>query len=127
MPAAQRTVTADSVTPSPDTTTIATLRTSISVGQVITASNINTLASFINNWLGHYHSYTDAYQLATYGNNGDRNNYYESKTTSTVVSAPASITAINTSTVITATKHNEIRSVTDNLGHHYHTINDRIS
>lgn len=127
MPAAQRTVTATSVTPTADTTTIAALRTSIAAGSVISAANMNTLASFINTWLGHYHTYQDAYQLATYGNNGDRTNYYLTKNTSTPVSAPATIASVTTSTTIAASKHNEFRTATDQLGHHYHTIDDTVS
>jgi hypothetical protein len=124
---AQRIITADSVIPVADTTTIAALRTTMAAGSVITANNINTLATFINNWLGHYHAYTDAYQLPEYGNNGDRTNYVENKNTSTLIGAPTTISAVTNSTIIAATKHNEFRSVSNILGHHYHTIDDRIA
>ena len=43
---AQRIITADSVIPVADTTTIAALRTTMAAGSVITANNINTLATF---------------------------------------------------------------------------------
>lgn len=104
---------------------IASLRNVIAAGQDISAANINALVTLINNCVGHYHTYDDAYQLATFGNNGDRNNYYESKDTSTtgISSAPA-VTAGNT---ITATDHNSIRNVAESLRTHSHGISDRTS
>ena len=121
---ATRLETAFSVTPAADTTTIAALRTTMAAGSVITANNINTLASFINNWLGHYHTYNDAYSLKTYGTTGG-SSPVEIKNTSTLIGVPSSISGIDTSTLISASKHNEFRSVCDKLGHHYHTIDDR--
>lgn len=121
---ATRQETAISVTPTADITTIAALRTTMAAGSVITANNINTLASFINNWLGHYHTYNDAYSLKTYGNTGSSSPTV-SKNTSTLIGAPTTISAVTNSTIIAATKHNEFRSVSNTLAHHYHTIDDR--
>jgi hypothetical protein len=76
---------------------------------------------------GHVHTYDDAYQLATFGNTGDRNNYYEDKNTNSidqVVSAPTN-TASNTT--ITASRHNELRTAINILAYHYHGIDDRTS
>ena len=104
-------------------TDIANLRAVINVGQPISATNINSLVGLINNAISHYHTYDDAYQLATYGNNGDRNNYYENKNTaSTGISNPATVASGN---VINASDHNSLRNAIDSLRTHNHSINDR--
>lgn len=104
-------------------TDIANLRAAIDVGQPISAANINSLVGLINNAISHYHTYDDAYQLATYGNTGDRNNYYEDKNTAgTGISNPTSVTSGN---VINASEHNAMRNAIDSLRTHSHSINDR--
>ena len=60
-------------------TEIATLRTNIQAGNNIVATDLNRIGTLINNLNGHYHTVQDAYQLATFGNNGDRGNYFETK------------------------------------------------
>ncbi len=104
---------------------IASLRTAINAGNTIFASDINRVATLINNMNGHYHTYDDAYQLATFGNTGDRGNYYEDKNTG----APDAVNSVTTDTAanssITATRHNELATAINTLRSHYHEINDR--
>ena len=106
---------------------ITSLRTAIGSGSIIYANDLNRISTLINNMNGHYHTYTDSYQLATYGNNGDRTNYSESKNTG----APNSITSAPTdtaaNTTITAARHNELKDAINNIRNHYHEINDRTS
>ena len=104
---------------------IASLRSSIQSGNLIYANDLNRIATLINNMNGHYHTYDDAYQLATFGNNGDRNNYYEDKSTNSVVGAINVSTSTAADTDITATRHNELRNAIEGLRTHYHGINDR--
>ena len=104
---------------------IAFLRIKINQGNTIFADDINTLATLINNMNGHYHTYDDAWQLATFGNTGDRGNYYEDKNTAgpdQILAAPTD-TAANSS--ITATRHNELANAINTLRSHYHEIDDR--
>jgi len=106
---------------------IASLRGAVAAGNTIFANDLNRIATLINNMNGHVHTYDDAYQLATFGNTGDRNNYYEDKNTNSidqVVSAPTD-TASNTT--ITASRHNELRTAINILAYHYHGIDDRTS
>jgi hypothetical protein len=105
---------------------IASLRGSVSSDSLIYANDINRIAALINNLNGHYHSYDDAFQLPTYGNTGDRSEYWTyDKTTS----GPDQVTTVGTSTaadtVIQATRHNELANSVNTLREHYHTIDDR--
>lgn len=111
---------------------IASLRTAIQSGGLIYANDLNRIATLINNMNGHYHNYTDAYQLATFGAGygnwpgaGDRNNYYESKNTNGIDSVTAVSTNTAAETIVTATRHNELRDAINNIRSHYHTIDDR--
>ena len=108
-------------------TEIATLRTNIQAGNNIVATDLNRIGTLINNLNGHYHTVQDAYQLATFGNNGDRGNYFETKNTS----APDAITSAPTdtasNTTITDTRHNALATSVNELRAHYHTIDDRTS
>jgi hypothetical protein len=106
----------------PSNDAITTLRGSIAAGNDINASDITSLINLTNSWLGHFHTYDDAYQLATYGNNGDRNNYYEDKNAAAI---GGSISEVTAGDVIFAAKHNEIRTSIAALGSHSHTIDDR--
>ena len=104
---------------------IASLRGSISSGQIVRATDLNRIGTLINNMNGHYHTYDDAYQLATFGDNGDRTNYYEDKNTAgpdATITAPTN-TAANTS--ITASRHNALRDALDEIRSHNHSIDDR--
>jgi hypothetical protein len=105
---------------------LASLRTAINSGNTIFAADINRIATLINEMNGHYHTTTaDAYQIPTYGNTGDRTEYYENKNTSTpdaVISAPTDTTS---NTTITASRHNALANALNELRSHYHEINDR--
>jgi hypothetical protein len=106
---------------------IRALRNAIAAGNTIFASHLNRIATLINNMNGHVHTYDDAYQLATFGNTGDRNNYYVDKNTNSidaVTSAPANTAS---DTTITASRHNELRAALNQLRVHFHGINDRTS
>jgi hypothetical protein len=107
---------------------IASLRGSVASDSLIYANDINRIATLINNLNGHYHSYDDAYQLPTYGNTGDRAEYWlYDKTTS----APDAVTTVGTSTaantLIAATRHNELANSINTLKNHFHEIDDRTS
>ena len=104
---------------------LASLRTAISAGNTIFANDLNRIGTLINNMNGHYHTYDDAYQLATFGNTGDRNNYIEDKNTNSidaVISAPTNTAG---DTTITASRHNELCDALNQLRVHFHGIDDR--
>ena len=107
----------------PSNAPIAGLRGQIAVGQTVDAADINGLIDLINGWIGHTHTYDDAYQLATFGNTGDRNNYYEDKITQN--SGVSTMNGVAFGSTITAAKHNEMTDRCNSLRGHDHTINDR--
>ena len=107
----------------PSNTPIASLRSQIVAGASIDATDINGLITLINGWIGHTHTYDDAYQLATFGNNGDRTNYYEDKTTN--YTGFAFVGTVASGNTITAAKHNEMKDRCNSLRGHSHSINDR--
>ena len=105
---------------------ISSLRTAITSGNTIYANDLNRIATLINEMNGHYHTTTaDAYQLPTYGNTGDRNEYYESKSTGGPDQVFAAPTDTAANTAITASRHNELKDSINAVRHHYHEINDR--
>lgn len=104
---------------------LANLRASIQAGNTVYASDINKIATLINNMNGHYHNYTDLYQTATFGNTGDRNTYTEGKNTNGIDDIRTVGTSTATNTEITAARHNELRDAINVLRVHYHGINDR--
>jgi hypothetical protein len=104
---------------------IASLRGSVASGEVIRATDLNRIGTLINNMNGHYHTYDDAYQLATYGNNGDRNNYYEDKNTNNIDAVVTAPTDTTNNTTITASRHNELQYALNVLAYHVHGIDDR--
>jgi len=106
-------------------TDIANLRAVIAADQIISASNLNTLSALLNNAMAHYHTYDDAYQLATFGNNGDRNNYYEDKSSNPPALRPGNLAGVTAGNAITATDHNNMRNAATFLRTHYHSIDDR--
>ena len=107
----------------PSNAPITGLRSQIAPGQTVDAADINGLIDLINGWIGHTHTYDDAYQLATYGNNGDRTNYYEDKTTANT--GLSTINQVSTGTTITAAKHNEMKDRCNSMRGHNHSIDDR--
>ena len=106
---------------------IASLRGAVSTGNTIFANDLNRIATLINNMNGHVHTYDDAYQLATYGNTGNRNNYYVDKNTNNIDASTSAPTNTASDTTITASRHNELRSAINQLRVHFHGIDDRTS
>jgi hypothetical protein len=104
---------------------IASLRTAVAAGNTIFANDLNRIATLINNMNGHVHTYDDAYQLATFGNTGDRNNYYEDKNTNSIDASVSAPTNTASDTTITASRHNELKDAINQLAYHSHGINDR--
>jgi hypothetical protein len=109
----------------PSNSPISGLRGQIATGQSVDATDINSLINLINGWIGHTHTYDDAYQLATFGNNGDRTNYYEDKTTGNT--RLSTIGQVSAGSIISSDKHNEMRDRCNSLRGHNHVINDRTS
>jgi diphthamide biosynthesis methyltransferase len=124
---ATRNVNADSISYNGNINTISDLRTYIASGNVVRADKTNDLINMINSWDNHTHTYTDYYQQATFGNNGDRTNYEESKTTNRHDEDSSDVGTVSVGDTITAAKHNEMRNVTNKLRAHNHVINDRTS
>ena len=104
---------------------IASLRTAVAAGNTIFATDLNKIATLINNMNGHVHTYDDAFQLATFGNNGDRNNYYVDKNTNNIDAVTSAPTNTESDTTITASRHNELRAAINQLRVHFHGIDDR--
>jgi hypothetical protein len=104
---------------------IASLRDSVASGQVIRATDLNRIGTLINNMNGHYHTYDDAWQLATFGNTGDRNNYIADKNTNNIDSVTAAPTNTTADTNITASRHNELKDAINQIAYHSHGIDDR--
>jgi hypothetical protein len=109
---------------------IASLRGSISSGQVVRAVDLNRISTLINNMNGHYHTYDDAFQLATFGNTNatntnNRKNYFQDKNTNSINSTTSAPTNTVADTNITALRHNELRVAINDLRVHFHGINDR--
>jgi hypothetical protein len=119
----------DSISYNGNTTTITNLRAAMKSGSVVRASDMNDLSSMIRSWDNHTHTYTDSYQLATFGNNGDRTNYTESKTTDKhnedTALANEPLGGLTTSSSIAAYTVNEMVRVVNKLRAHNHNINDR--
>ena len=111
----------------PGATAITNLRGKISSGGVVYAEDVNTLIGWLNSWDNHTHTYTDLYQTATFGNNGDRGTYTEAKTTAKHNEDNSDLATVTVGTTITAAKHNELVNVANDLRAHYHVINDRTS
>lgn len=104
---------------------ITSLRASIQSGGLIYANDMNRIANLINNMNGHYHNYTDMYQTATYGNNGDRGTYTEGKNTNSIDAANYVGNGTAAGTDVSAARHNELRDAVNQLRVHYHGIDDR--
>lgn len=112
------------------TAIISTLRSYFVAGNTIQAAHLTYLRDRMNEMLGHYHNYTDAYQLATFGNNGDRTNFYVSGGTNTSRSNEFSSdisTTYSTSQTVTASHHNELALRSRQLVSHAHPIADVVS
>jgi hypothetical protein len=116
---------------------ISTLRSYFVVGNTIQAAHLTYLRDRMNEMLGHYHNYTDAIQLATfgagYGDNpgaGDRTNYYVSGGVNTSRSGNFSSdisTTYSAGSQVTASQHNELALRSRQLVSHAHPIVDTTS
>lgn len=113
--------------PANRTTIISDLRAAIQAGNTVDAADVNKLITFINDWDNHTHSYTDRYQQATFGNNGDRTLYQRDITSAKHDQDNTNVAAVAVGDVITAAKHNEMRGVCNDLRSHNHQVNDRTS
>lgn len=125
---AQRTVTSTGITGGYDVISsqsiIDSLKGAIIAGSIIKSSDINSLISLWNSFNSHVHQTSDAYQLATFGNNGNRNNYYQT-TTFDGPNLNADIGNIDNTTVISSAKINELVNAFSNSATHSHTWPDR--
>lgn len=128
MGTAQRTVISDAPAwPSGDpTTNINNAIASFVAGATIRASHFNYIVDSVNQMNGHNHTWTDYYQQATFGNNGDRNNYSQTST-SNGPDGVSGLTARTAGAVIYASDHNAGRTSVAALASHTHTENDRTS
>jgi hypothetical protein len=128
MGTAQRNVTTNAPAwPSGDpTTNINNAVASFVAGGTIRASHFNYIVDAVNQMNGHNHTWTDYYQQATYGNNGDRNNYQQTSTSNGPDGA-VGLSALSAGTVISASHHNAGRTAVSALASHTHTENDRTS
>lgn len=118
-------------------TLISTLRSYFVAGNTIQAAHLSYLRDRMNEMLGHYHNYTDAIQLATYGAGygdnpgaGDRTDYYVSGGTNTSRSGDFSSdvsTTYSAGTTITAAQHNELALRSRQMISHTHPITDTTS
>lgn len=57
------------------TTRLAEVRANVQVNKTIWFDDLNAIKQGIDYMMDHYHGYSDLYQNAEYGNNGDRNTY----------------------------------------------------
>jgi hypothetical protein len=125
---AQRTITSTGINGGYDITggqnTINYLKGVMVAGAKVYAADVNSLIALWNSFNSHTHGITDAYQLATYGNNGDRNNYYENDTTNGP-NLNGDIGLISNTTVISSAKINELVNGVANGANHSHTWSDR--
>ena len=129
MGTAQRTVTtAAPAWPSGDPTyTANSAAASFVAGRLISHTHFNYLINAISQMNGHNHTWTDYYQQATYGNNGDRNNYSQTST-SNGPNNPAYVIGLHAAgDTILATDHNDCRTSVAALASHTHYENDRTS
>lgn len=114
------------------TNLITQLKDAIGVGKTIYANDMNEIARLINLMNGHYHNYSDDYQLATYGNTGDRNSYTESRDTALAddFTNPNNVPNAGLSEVgasISVNRHNALANAVNTIRVHNHSIVDRYS
>lgn len=113
---------------------ISTLRGYFVPGNVIYASHITYLKDRMNEMIGHYHQYTDYYQIATYGSGygdnpgaGDRSTYVDTNN-QTAASDVNSISATySVGSQIATNDINPLAFRSRDLIDHTHVIGDRTS
>ena len=107
-----------------DTATIATLRGNIDVGKPIRASDLTFIKNMVNNANGHYHSYYDVAQSATYGNNGNRNTYADTRDSGGVDTTRTVTESVSSGASITTAMHNDLALSINELRNHTHSAYD---
>ena len=108
---------------------ITALRTTIKSGETIRAADINELTELVNIFLGHYHSYYDLAQIATFGTqdnrgNHDRATYESTKNTSAGSGFPGAVASISQGVTIFASYHNQLADRSRQLKSHLHPFTD---
>jgi hypothetical protein len=117
--------------------TVNTLRTRITPGAVVYASDINSLVSLLNSVNGHYHSFTSWLRTGTGGDTGvfgdtgdpafDRTRYTTASTTSApvgITDTVAAVSSVTQNTNITAASHNAMATQARAISNHKHTWTD---
>jgi hypothetical protein len=111
---------------------IATLRANIQAGKIIYRSDINAIVTLINNMLGHYHTYADYKQAATYGagygdnpGSGDRTLYTADQNTGTPTNFPSALGAVPAGATVSAAAINVGLQAIRALGSHKHPMVDQ--
>jgi hypothetical protein len=118
--------------------TVNTLRTRITPGAVVYASDINSIVSLLNSVNGHYHSFTSwrrtgtAPDFGVFGDTGDpafdRTRYTEESSSSSVISNTANVRdtvpTVTQNTNITAASHNALATQARVISNHKHVWSD---
>jgi hypothetical protein len=107
------------------TTNINNAVASFVAGTTINAAHFNYVINAINQMSGHVHTWTDKYQQATYGNNGDRANYDQTSVTNGPIGGPGGGTNPSAGDVIRASHHNGAKDALDVYRAHAHVTNDK--
>lgn len=100
---------------------------SINAGQIIRASDLNAIATQLNQMINHTHNFTDKYQQATYGNNGDRNNYSQTSTSNGPDGVGTLNSTVGAGQVIDHSHANTLINYISPIAYHRHYENDRNS
>ena len=116
------------------TTVISQLRSFFVPGSIIYASHITYLKDRMNEMIGHYHQYTDYYQIATFGSGygdnpsaGDRSTYVNSSNFTATSDVNTISATYSSGSQITTTDINPLAFRSRDLVDHTHQITDRIS
>jgi hypothetical protein len=104
---------------------IDSLRSSFTAGDTIQASHINSLLSIWRSFNDHYHQTTD-YAFEAFGNTAPTGSFYETDPENTSRMGGTEPSDVSAGDVITASKHQEIRTSILQSNGHSHSIDDRI-
>lgn len=110
---------------SPISGSTGSLRSKIRTGNIIFAADINLMRDLTNGWIGHYHSFSDLYRAATFGNTGDRGTYSEGKNSNSVSGVSTIGATVSQSDIIRASTHNTLKDAISVIRNHSHVIDDR--
>ena len=116
------------------TSAISQLRSFFVPGAIIYGSHITYLKDRMQDIIGHYHQYTDYYQIATYGSGygdnpgaGDRSTYVNSYNYTATSDVNSMSATYSVGSQITTTDINPLAFRSRDLIDHTHQITDRIS